>query len=185
MRSFEKALESRAQLKESGIPLMSGIGRPSSTDKESGIQGVESRIQELLDFLTFDEKKEHEFNCCLPFTRSNRSVYCFCTWFAKFRAGKFRPGIAYTIGTNQFHLPKNGREGLKLISKMDLKEWDTNFRVEYSIRKNRTTFSDVPLLPEILRWEHPKSSCSIYSPTGFPGIFVNGKQPTSPTPFDG
>ena len=25
---------------------------------------------------------------------------------------KFRPGIAFTIGTNEFHLPKNGREGL-------------------------------------------------------------------------
>ena len=47
---------------------MSGIGHPSSTDKESGIQGVASRIQELLDFLTLDEKKEHEFNGCLPFT---------------------------------------------------------------------------------------------------------------------
>ena len=126
---------------------MSGIGHPSSTDKESGIQGVESRIRELLDFLTLDEKKEHEFNGCLPFTWANRSVYYFCKWFAKFRAGKFRPGIAYTIATNQFHLPKNGREGLKLLSKMDLKEWDTNFRVEYSIRKNRTTYSDVPLLP--------------------------------------
>ena len=26
-------------------------------------------------------------------------------WFAKFRTGKFRPGIAFTICTNQFHLP--------------------------------------------------------------------------------
>ena len=25
---------------------------------------------------------------------------------------KFRHGIAFTIGTNEFHLPKNGREGL-------------------------------------------------------------------------
>ena len=29
-------------------------------------------------------------------------------WFAKFRTSKFRPGIAFTICSNQFHLPKNG-----------------------------------------------------------------------------
>ena len=32
----------------------------------------------------------------------------------KFRTRKFRPGIAFTISTNKLHLPKNGREGLKL-----------------------------------------------------------------------
>ena len=28
-------------------------------------------------------------------------------------------------------------------------EMNTNFRLKYSIRKNRTTFSEIPLLPEI------------------------------------
>ena len=32
----------------------------------------------------------------------------------KFRARKFRPGIAFTISTKKLHLPKSGREGLKL-----------------------------------------------------------------------
>ena len=32
----------------------------------------------------------------------------------KFRTSKFRPRIAFTISTNKLHLPKNGREGLKL-----------------------------------------------------------------------
>ena len=32
----------------------------------------------------------------------------------KFRTRKSRPGIAFTISTNKLHLPKNGREGLKL-----------------------------------------------------------------------
>ena len=32
-----------------------------------------------------------------------------------------------------------------------LKEWNSNFRLEYSFRKNRTTFSDVLLLPETSR----------------------------------
>ena len=34
---------------------------------------------------------------------------------------------------------------------MALKEWNTNFRLEYFIRKNRTTLSDVLLLPNIFR----------------------------------
>ena len=72
---------------------------------------------------------------------------------------KFRPGIgiAFTICTKQIHLPENGREGLKLVLNMTLKKWITSFRLEYSIRKNRTTFSHVPLLPEIFHWEDPKS----------------------------
>ena len=44
--------------------------------------------------------------------------------------------------------------------------------------KNKTTISDVPLLPEIFRWEDPK----ILVPFTFHRIsrkmFVNGKQPT-------
>ena len=79
-------------------------------------------------------------------------------WYAKFRIGKFRPGIGFTICNNQFHLPKNEREGLNPVSKMALKKRNTNFRLEYSVQKNRTTFSDFPsLLPDILRWNDPKS----------------------------
>ena len=62
-----------------------------------------------------------------------------------------------TICTNPFHLPKNGHKGVKLVSKMDGKKWNINFCLEDSIRKNRTTFSDVPLLPDIFRWNDPKS----------------------------
>ena len=72
----------------------------------------------------------------------------------------FVPSIAFTISTirtNQFHLPKNGREGLKLVSRMASKKWNTNFHLEYSTRKNRTTFSDVPLISEIFFREHTKS----------------------------
>ena len=32
---------------------------------------------------------------CLSFTRANRSVHGLGKWFAKFRTGKFRPGIAF------------------------------------------------------------------------------------------
>ena len=66
----------------------------------------------------------------------------------KFITGKFHPRIAFAICTNQFHLPENDREVLKLVSKMALKKWNTNFCLEYSVRKNRTTCSDVLLLPK-------------------------------------
>ena len=61
------------------------------------------------------------------FTWANQSVLGLGKWYAKFRSGKFRPGIAFTICTNQFHFPKNGREGLKLVSNLALRKWNTNF----------------------------------------------------------
>ena len=59
---------------------------------------------------------------CLPFTWAIHSVHSVGKWFAKLRTGRFRSGITFTICTNQFHLPKNGREGLKLVSEMPLIE---------------------------------------------------------------
>ena len=68
--------------------------------------------------------------------------------YANFRTGKFRPGITLTICTNKFHLPENNLEGLKLVSKMALKKWDSNFRLEYSVRKNKPTFHFPTGFPE-------------------------------------
>ena len=34
---------------------------------------------------------------CLPFTRANWLVHGLGKWYAKFRTGKFRPGIAFTM----------------------------------------------------------------------------------------
>ena len=59
---------------------------------------------------------------------------------AKYRTGKFHPGIALTICTNQFHLPENDHQGLKLVSKMALKKWNRNFCLEYSVRKTGLPF---------------------------------------------
>ena len=56
-------------------------------------------------------------------------------WYAKFRTGIFRLGIAFTLCTNQFYLLENDREGLKLVSKMALKKWNSNFCLEYSFQK--------------------------------------------------
>ena len=76
----------------------------------------------------------------------------------------------------QFHLPENDRKRLKLLSKMSFKKWNTNFHLEYSVRKNRTTFSDVPLLPGNVRLERPKKSCSMTFQLDFPQTCWNGKQ---------
>ena len=60
-------------------------------------------------------------------------------------------------------------EGLKLLSKIALKKWNTNFRLEHSERKNRTTYSEILRLPEISNWIFRNQN----------SLFVNGKQPTS------
>lgn len=39
---------------------------------------------------------------------------------------------------------------------MALKKWNTKFRLEHAIRKNRSTFLDVPFLPETFRWNDPE-----------------------------
>ena len=47
-----------------------------------------------------------------------------------------------------------------------------SFLLEYLSRKNRTTFSDVPLLLCLnFPLTRAKKSCSLYFPTGFPGKF--------------
>ena len=68
---------------------------------------------------------------------------------------------------------ENGWEGVKLVSKIALKKWNTNFRLEHSVRKkkNRTTLSDVPLLPEIFHWNDPKSRVPFSFQPNFPDTF--------------
>lgn len=72
----------------------------------------------------------------------------------------------FAICRNQFHLPQNGCKGLKLVTKMVLKKWNTNFCLKYFNWKNRTTFSHVVLLWEIFHRNNPKKLGSIYFPTG-------------------
>ena len=85
----------------------------------------------------------------LPLISANRSVHCFGKCYPKFGTSKFRPGIAFTICTNQYHLPKNNRENLKLISNVH-GFWRNGtrfqFRLEHFVWKNRTSFSE-DLLP--------------------------------------
>ena len=41
--------------------------------------------------------------------------------------------------------------------KDDFEETEHEFPLENSVQKNRTTFSDIPLLPEIFHWSDPES----------------------------
>ena len=55
-----------------------------------------------------------------------------------------------------------------------------HFRLERSVRKNRTTFSDVSMRPEIFRCNDPKRRFPFAFQPDFPELFVNDKLPFSP-----
>ena len=118
--------------------------------------------------INYMPSKSHEI---VLFTWSNQSVHGLGKWYPKIWTDEVCPGIAFTLCANQLHLPKNDREGLKLFLKMALNKCNTNFRLEYSVRKNRTNFSDVPLLPEIFRWNDPKCHVPFCFQTDFPETF--------------
>lgn len=63
--------------------------------------------------------------------------------------------------------PKNGRESLELVSKMIFKIWNTNFRLKHFVQCNRTTLSDLQLLPKIFHWRRHEKPCSIHFLTRF------------------
>ena len=56
------------------------------------------------------------------------------------------------------------------ISKMAFKKQEMNFRLKYSVWKNRTTFS--PVAAGNFPLEQIKNSCSLYFPTEFSGNFL-------------
>ena len=66
------------------------------------------------------------------------------------------------------HLPKNGRETLNRVSKMAFKKLNTNFPLKHFVLKQRTTFSEITLLP----LEVPEMSFSFNFPTGFSGNYL-------------
>ena len=50
-------------------------------------------------------------------------------------------------------------------------EMEYEFPIGHSVRKNRTTFSDVPLLPEIFLWNDQKSHVPFTFQPDFPQNF--------------
>ena len=65
---------------------------------------------------------------------------------------------------------KNGRESIKLISKVALKKWNKNFRETFRLEKQDYLFrcSITGNFPP----ERPQKSCSFYFPIRFPGNFL-------------
>ena len=62
---------------------------------------------------------------------------------------------------------------LKLVSSIALKKWNTNFRLEHSVRKNRTTFQML-LCSRKFPPEWPKNASFIHFPTWFSGNCLGG-----------
>ena len=59
------------------------------------------------------------------------------------------------------------------------KKWNTNFRLEHSIEKNRATFCRCPVVPS---WRDPKRHVPLTFQRSFQKTIVNGKQPQSRFP---
>ena len=90
-------------------------------------------------------------------------------WFTVWANGKQHSGVYY------LHvLPKNGCEGLKLVSKMALKKCNMNFRLEQE-KQVWTTFSDVDSLFALMQ-HYPRSKFYL-STELFWKRFLNSKQP--------
>ena len=115
---------------------------------------------------------------CLPFTWVNHSVHGVDKWFAKFRTGKFRAGIAFIICTNQFHLPKKAAKACNWYQRW---LWRNGTRISvWNIPsgKARLPFQMFRCSRKFSFGTDPK----IRVPFTFHRIsrkmFVNGKQPT-------
>ena len=75
---------------------------------------------------------------------------------------------------------KNGREGLKLVSKMALKKWNTNFRSDIPPEKTGLPFQMFRCSWKFSAGTTQKVVFHILSKRIFRTSLVNGRQPTSP-----
>ena len=120
--------------------------------------------------------RSNDYTDCLPF---HGQTDRFTVWAnGKRNSGlvnfipESRLSFVQIISTTKKRSKKRPRS-LKLLSKTALKKWNTNFRLEHSVRKKY-----VPLLPEIFRWNDPKSSVPFTFQPGFPETFCEcGKRP--------
>ena len=85
-------------------------------------------------------------------------------------------GIVFTICTNQFHLPENGREGLKLVSNMAWKKWNTNFCWDILSGKSGLSFQMYRCSWKFSAGTTKKVMFCFLSNRIFRNLFVNGKQ---------
>ena len=82
----------------------------------------------------------------------------------KIQTGKCRPGIAF----EKIKLPKKRPRRPEPGIKDGFEEIEHVFPLGIFRPENRTTFSDVPLLPEIYRWNDPMTNEAFSLPPDFP-----------------
>ena len=139
--------------------------------------------QHVFVFVWKTEKSVVIYSC----TWENRPVHGLGKWCAKFWTGKFRL---------ESRLPENGREGQKLVSKMAWREWSREkfailylkprsyvwawgieMKPEFPFRTFRLEKQDYLFrcsgVPGNFPLQRPKTSSSIYFPTGFSGTFCS------------
>ena len=96
------------------------------------------------------------------------------------KSSNSRRNFQRTICKDRFPLPKKCREGRpESETNDDFKKWNTNFRLEHSIEKNRATFCRCPVVPS---WSDPKRHVPLTFQRSFQKTIVNGKQPQSRFP---
>ena len=92
------------------------------------------------------------------------------------------------IRINYSRGPKNGRrsrhftndmtvKGLELEKPCETHKWNGHFPSESFQRENRTTFSEVPFIPEIFQWNEPKTCVPFTSQQEFPEFLGKWKTP--------
>ena len=107
---------------------------------------------------------------CLPFTWANRSVHSLSKWFAKFRTGEFRPGIAITISTistDQLR-PRRPETGIK--DGFEEMDHESPFGIFHPDKQDYLFRCFVA--PGNFPLGEPKKWWSIYFRTGFPVKFL-------------
>ena len=75
------------------------------------------------------------------------------------------------VFTNQFQLPKKRPRRPQTSIKDGVEEMEHEFPFGVFRPGNRTTFSDVPLLPEIFRWNDSMTIETFSFPPDFPETF--------------
>ena len=101
----------------------------------------------------------------------SRQLKLFAIKVAKFRTGKICPEITFTICTKQFHLMKNGHEGLKLMV-FEETEQEFPFRT-FLLEKQDHLFRCSVAPGGNFSLERPKKSPILFTlQPDFPEIFV-------------
>ena len=103
---------------------------PDHQNSFISVTGLKSSYGKISSPLTEISVGKNEISGTEParsLIQTHRSVFGLGKWYANSRTGKCRPGIAVTISTNQFHLPKNDHEWrvvryTQILLKMALKK---------------------------------------------------------------